>query len=291
MTPLLFAPALSALALSAQDPHAGHTMHPIQPPQAAADHAHHPAPAATPAPRAPALPHAADRFFDPAVMARARAGLLRENGDVRTTAVVVDRLEAGSVDGDGAWLVDAQGWSGGDIHRFWWKVEGEGDFDQGVDEAEVQALYSRAVRPFWDAQVGLRQDYRADAPDRTHAVLGVQGVAPGWWEIDAAAFLSTSGALTTRIEAEYDQRLTQRWILQPRFEADLSARDLPEEGVGRGLSGIEAGLRLRYEVRREFAPYVGVEWRSAQGGSRDHLRALDRAPDAFAVVIGLRAWR
>ena len=234
--------------------------------------------------------HAADLVFGAEAMAAARRTLVRENGDVRATAVIIDRLEAGFGDEDETWLWDVQGWSGGDINRFWWKSEGEGDFNGGLEEAELQALYSRAVSPFWDVQAGVRQDFRPDGEDTTHLVLGVQGLAPYWWDVDAAAFLSTEGDLTARVEAEYDQRITQRLILQPRLEIDLSASDIPELEIGSGLSSVEAGLRLRYEFRKEVAPYVGVEWSRAFGDTADHIEARGGEVDDTRVVVGLKAW-
>lgn len=278
---------------AAQDPHAGHDMGAASGPPdmpTSADNPGRPPEDPTPAGALSGPRHAADAFFPAADMARARELMRRENGDIRTTAVIVDRLEAGVGDGEETWLWDAQGWSGGDINRFWWKSEGEGDFDGGVEEVEVQALYSRAVTPFWDVQAGLRQDYRRHGEDATHVVLGVQGLAPHWWEVDAAAFLSTGGDLTARVEAEYDQRITQRLILQPRFEVDLSASDIPELGLGSGLTSIEAGLRLRYEIRRELAPYIGVEWSRALGETADLVEAAGGDSQDTRFVIGLRAW-
>lgn len=287
------------------DPHSGHAM-PIQ----ADPHAGHDmsGPAMAPPdvptsaddpgrPRLPPLPpsalsgpaHAADAIWGETAMTGARALLRRENGDVRATAVIIDRLETGFGDGEENWLWDVGGWTGGDINRFWWKAEGEGDLD-GEIEGEVQALYSRAVSPFWDVQAGMRQDFREDGEDPTHLVLGVQGLAPHWWEVDAAAFLSTEGDLTARVEAEYDQRITQRLILQPRFEVEASTADVPELGLGSGLTHVEAGLRLRYEIAKEFAPYVGVEWSRDLGDTADLTRAGGGEPEHTRFVIGLRAW-
>ncbi|WP_298746633.1 copper resistance protein B [uncultured Brevundimonas sp.] len=314
-------PAPAPAPAPVQDPHAGHAM-PAPPTPAAQDpdagqrppdadpHAGH-GPAATaggppdaptsaddpgrPAePPAPAAAfggpvHAADLVFGPEAMAASRRIVRAEHGDIRTTAVIVDRLEASFGDSGDAWLWDAQGWSGGDINRFWWKSEGDGEGGD-VEEAALQALYSRAVAPFWDVQAGLRQDIRADGPDATHLVIGVQGLAPHWWEVDAAAFLSTDGDLTARVEAEYDQRITQRWILQPRLGIELSAGDSPELGLGSGLSSVEAGLRLRYEVRREFAPYAGVEWSRAFGAAAEALEARGGEAEDLRLVVGLRAW-
>lgn len=305
----------------AADPHAGHDMAPAADPHAGHDmgqtpvadpHAGHdmsamaggapniptsvdavggrmvetPPPAAARA--APA--HAADLLFDPAVMAAARKQLLAENGDVRTTAVLIDTLEASFDDGEEGYSWNAQGWTGGDINRFWWKTEGEGAFDGKLHDAEVQALYSRAVAPFWDVQAGVRQDFRPDGDDTTHLTLGVQGVAPYWFEVSAAAFLSTDGDLTARAEAEYDQRLTQKWILQPALELEMSASDIPELEMGSGLTSVTAGLRLRYEIRKEFAPYVGVEWSRSFGDTADYAKARGDDVEATRFVVGIKAW-
>lgn len=276
------------------DPHAGHDMGgpsvggPPDVPTSADDEGR---------PRRPPLPpaalsgpaHAADAIWGADRMTGARDMLRRENGDVRATAVIVDRLEVGFDDGEEGWTWDVAGWIGGDINRFWWKSEGEGDFD-GEAGGEVQALYSRAILPFWDVQAGVRQDFRDDGEDPTHLVLGLQGLAPYWWEVDAAAFLSTEGDLTARVEAEYDQRITQRLILQPRVEVEASAADIPELGLGSGLTNIEAGLRLRYEIAKDFAPYIGVEWSRELGDTADFTRAAGGEPEHTRFVIGLRAW-
>ncbi|WP_333612368.1 copper resistance protein B [Brevundimonas bullata] len=280
---------------SAADPHAGHDMSgmaggasniPTSVDAVGGRMVETPPPAAARA--APA--HAADLLFDPAVMAAARKQLLAENGDVRTTAVLIDTLEASFGDGEEGYSWNAQGWTGGDINRFWWKTEGEGAFDGKLHEAEVQALYSRAVAPFWDVQAGVRQDFRSDGDDTTHLTLGVQGVAPYWFEVSAAAFLSTDGDLTARAEAEYDQRLTQKWILQPAVEVALSARDIPELEMGSGLTSVTAGLRLRYEIRKEFAPYVGVEWSRSFGDTADYAKARGDDVEATRFVVGIKAW-
>ena len=285
---------MSTMAPAQADPHAGHDMSTMSmgPPDVptSTDNPGRPPEDLVPAAALGGPTHAADLVFGPDAMVASRRTLVGENGDMRVTTVIIDRLEAGFGDGEETYLWDAQGWTGGDINRFWWKSEGEGDFDGGLEEAEFQALYSRAVKPFWDVQVGVRQDYRPDGEDTTHLVLGFQGLAPYWWEIDAAAFLSTEGDLTARVEAEYDQRITQRLILQPRFEIDVSASDMPELEVGSGLSSVEAGLRLRYEFRKEFAPYLGVEWSRAFGATADYIEARGGEVDDTRFVVGLKAW-
>jgi copper resistance protein B len=287
------------------DPHAGHGAAPADP------HAGHDMNAARGGPNIPtsvdavggrmvetpppavarsAPAHAADLLFDPAVMAAARKQLLAENGDIRSTAVLIDSLEAGFGDGADTYSWGAQGWTGGDINRFWWKTEGEGEIDGKLHEVEVQALYSRAIAPFWDVQAGVRQDFRPDGEDATHLTVGVQGVAPYWFEMGAAAFLSTEGDLTARFEAEYDQRITQKWILQPAIEMALSASDIPELEIGSGLTSVTAGVRLRYEIRKEFAPYIGVEWSRSLGETADYARARGQDPEDTRLVVGVKAW-
>ena len=157
-----------------------------------------------------------------------------------------------------------------------------------MDDAEIQALYSRAVAPFWNVQAGVRYDIEPDS--LAHGVVALNGLAPYWFEVDASAFLSEKGDVTARIEAEYELLLTQRLILQPRIEANLSAQDIPERETGAGLSTLDAGLRLRYEIRREFAPYVGVEWQSAFGETRDMIKAAGGEGDDIVFLVGLRTW-
>ncbi|MEJ6788136.1 copper resistance protein B [Brevundimonas sp. BR2-1] len=290
-TPTPAMPAAHDMSTMGQTP-AGHDMSGMAMPPDVPTSADNPGrPPETPAPSAATSgpTHAADLLFDPAEMAAARAQLRIEHGDARTTAVVIDQLEAAFGDDEEGYAWDAQGWTGGDINRFWWKSEGEGDFDGEVEEAEIQALYSRAFRPFFDFQTGLRQTYRPEG-DRTDLVVGIQGLAPYWFEVDAAAFLSNKGELTARAEAEYDQRITNRWIVQPRAEVVLSAEDIPELRIGSGLSSLQIGARLRYEFRKEFAPYVGVEWTKSFGNTADFLEADGRSSEDTRLVVGIRAW-
>lgn len=233
--------------------------------------------------------HAAELFYDPAEMARERENLREGTGGMRSSAFFIDRLEASFDDKSENYLWDAQGWYGGDIHRFWWKSEGDGAFDGELEEAELQVLYSRAITPYFDLQTGVRQTYRPQG-DRTDIVVGLQGLAPYWFELDAAAFLSNEGELTAGAEAEYDLRLTQRWILQPRAEVSVSVHDIPEFDIAAGVTNIEAGARLRFEFTRQFAPYIGVEWTSAVGGTRDLIEASGEDPDSTRLILGVRTW-
>jgi len=234
--------------------------------------------------------HAADAIWGADAMAPARTALARENGGMQVGMVMLERLEARipTEGGSEGYLWDAQAFYGGDINRLVIKTEGEGEFGGGIEDAEIQALYSRAIGPFFDLQAGVRFDPEPDT--RSHAVIGVQGLAPYMFELDAALFLSDRGDITARIEAEYDQRITQRLILQPRIEAELSAQSIPERGLGAGFTKVEPGLRLRYEIEREFAPYIGIEYEAKTGETADIARAAGEDPDGIKLLIGLRAW-
>ena len=231
---------------------------------------------------------AAEAIWGVDIMRASREQLAKENGGMTTLWVMADRAEYRVRDGKNGYLWDGQGYYGGDIDKFWFKTEGEGNFGEKIESAEVQALYSRAIVPFFDFQAGIRQDF---APrDRTYAVIGIQGLAPYLFEIDAAAFLSDRGDLTARMEAEYDQRITQRLILQPRAELNLAAQDVPELGIGAGIDTAELGIRLRYEFAREFAPYIGVEQEWKVGQSARYARAAGEDPNVTNYVIGIRFW-
>ncbi|MCJ7420298.1 copper resistance protein B [Sphingomicrobium astaxanthinifaciens] len=281
-------------------PHAGHAM---PDPQAADDpHAGHAmpgddkavpgaAPESAVPPRAFEGPrHAADLIYGEAAMAPAREQLHTGHDGLITGMVMLERLEARlpTEGGDTGYLWDAQGWYGGDLNRFVAKTEGEGAFEEGLEEAEVQALYSRAIGPFFDLQAGVRLDLEPET--RPHAVLGVQGLAPYMFHVDAALFLSDRGDLTARLEGEYDQKITQSLILQPRLEVELAAQDVPEAEIGAGVSKVEAGLRLRYEFVPEFAPYVGLDYEAKTGRTADLARAEGEDVAGLKLLLGLRAW-
>ena len=315
MSRLILAVALSALAapaLAQTDPHAHHMPAPPAstpasphaehddaghgaPPWAAApdphaahgDHAASPIAAASADAPAPPKDFAAERFYDPKVMAAARSQLRSEHGDIRWSQVMLESAERRLGDGDG------YGWEGrasfgGDINRLVLKSEGEGD-DHSLESAEIQALYARTIGPYFNLQAGLRHDFEP-GPSRTYGALGVEGLAPYWFEVGATAFLSQKGDLSARFEASYDLRITQRLILEPRAEIDVQAQDVPELGEGAGLSSAEIGLRLRYAVRQEFAPYIGLMHERKFGDTADFARADGESPSATRFVIGLRSW-
>jgi len=209
---------------------------------------------------------------------------------MRTGSVLIERLEARIATGGGkdGYVWDAQAFYGGDINRFVLKTEGEGEFGGELEDAEIQALYSRAISPFFDLQAGVRFDHDPDT--RGHFVIGVQGLAHYMFHVDGVLFLSDRGDLTARLEGEYDQRITQRMILQPRLEVELAAQDIPERGVGAGITKVEPGVRLRYELEREFAPYIGLEYEAALGKTAEIGRSAGKDPDGLKLLIGVRAW-
>ncbi|MCI3130915.1 copper resistance protein B [Phenylobacterium aquaticum] len=239
-------------------------------------------------PPPPPADRAADRFFPRAEMDQAVAQLRREHGAVITSKVMTNLAEFQARKGADGYRWDGQAWFGGDINRFVLKSEGEGTRGEGIEAAEVQALYSRAVGVYTDVQIGVRQDF--EPHNRTYATVGFESLFPYWFDIEGAAFLSNKGELLGRIEGTYDLRLTNRLILQPRAEFNLAAQDTLETRTGSGLSNAELGLRLRYEVRREFAPYIGVSWDRKFGKTADYARALGEDVKATSFVVGLRAF-
>ncbi|NTZ41720.1 copper resistance protein B [Altererythrobacter sp. SALINAS58] len=231
---------------------------------------------------------AADAIWGAEAMQASREALARDHGAMTMFWLQGDRVEYRARQGRDGYLWDVQGYYGSDLDKLWFKSEGEGAFGEEIESAEVQALWSHAISPWFDLQTGLRQDL---APiDRTYAVIGVQGLAPYLFELDAAAFLSGRGDLTGRVEAELDQRITQRLSLQPRAELELAAQDVPELGIGAGLDSAELGLRLRYEIAREFAPYVGVEQEWKLGRSADYARQEGEDRSVTSMVVGVRFW-
>ncbi|GGE39129.1 hypothetical protein GCM10011367_11940 [Marinicauda pacifica] len=233
---------------------------------------------------------AADEYYDTVEMDEARRQLQHEGGGTRHLFLQADRLEYQSNDGAPLLVWDAQGWYGGDLNRIWVKTEGEHSLaEDSIEGFEVEALYSRAITPYFDLQAGLRQDFDPDF-ETTYAVVGLQGLAPYWFEVDGAVYLSDLGDLTAGFEAEYELLLTQRLVLQPRAELSFSAQDVPELGLGAGLSSAEAGARLRYEIDRQFAPYIGVSWQEKFGKTVDFAQLEGEDTHSVSFVLGVRLW-
>lgn len=202
--------------------------------------------------------------------------------------VMIDKLELRNTDGLYPLVLDADAWIGYDLNKLWFKTEVE-YVDSGTEEAEVQFLYSRAIAPFWDLQVGWRRDIKPE-PNRDFLALGFRGLAPYLFDVDASLFIGESDQLNARLDAEYEYMFTQKWILSPEVELNLHTQDDEEVGIGSGLSDMELGLRLRYEVRREFAPYLGVNWTKKFGQTADFANEEGEKDSDVQIVIGVRSW-
>ena len=179
-------------------------------------------------------------------------------------------------------------WIGKDRDRLWLRTEGTSDGGH-LETGDVHALYGRAISPWWDLVAGVRQDVRPGTA-QTWAAFGVQGLAPYRIEIEATGYVGASGRTQLRLEAEHELLITNRLVLQPLIETELFGKDDPARGIGAGLSTIDAGLRLRYEIRRELAPYVGVTWHRTFFGTADHAEAAGTPTGGARAVVGLRCW-
>jgi copper resistance protein B len=265
-------------AAAALDPHAGHEMadEAVDPPEAGNDMP----------PDAP-REFAADRFFPQGDMNRARGVLRDEHGGALTYKIMGDRIEYTSQHGEDGYRWDGEAWFGGDIDRLVIKTEGESGDD--IEDAEIQALHSRAWDHVTDLQIGIRQDIEPN-PSRTYLALGFETLLPYWFEAEGALFVGERGQVLARLDGSYDFQLTQRLVLQPRAEVNFAAKDDSAVGLGSGLSDAELGLRLRYEIKREFAPYIGVSWERKFGDTADYARADGERAESTSVVVGLRAW-
>ena len=202
--------------------------------------------------------------------------------------VLLDRLEAWDADHGKGQAWEAQAWIGGDLSRLWLRSEGE-RVDGHTESADLEVLYGRSVSAWWDVVGGIRHDFQPGSP-QTWAAIGLQGLAPYKFEVQATAYLGESGQTAADIEVEYELLLTNRLILQPLVELEWHGKDDPQRGIGSGLGKVEAGLRLRYEFTRRFAPYVGVVYERAFGGTADLHEAAGEDTRDTRVVAGLRLW-
>jgi copper resistance protein B len=201
--------------------------------------------------------------------------------------VKLDQLEWSRVAGEGSTALEADAWYGKDYNKIWLKAEGEiagGDYD-----GRTELLWDHALTRWFNLQSGVRQDFGAGSA-RSWLAVGVQGLAPYWIEVEAAAYVGDAGRVALRLTAEYDWLLTQRLILQPEIDVDIYGEDDRENRIGAGVAETELSLRLRYEVQREFAPYIGVVWSRRHGDTAAFERAAGDDPDVLYFSLGLRAW-
>lgn len=260
------------------DPHAGHA----QPPAVT--------PAAEPSPNADApvtpIPPLTDEDRA-AAFPQDLHGHAVHDGAINTF-VLFDQLEwqAGGDARGVSW--DTKTWVGGDLNRVWIRSEGESSGGR-LEDAEAHVLYGRSFGRWWDIVGGVRRDFRP-GPAQTWGAIGIQGLAPQWFEIEGTLYIGKAAATLARFEAEYEVLLTNRLMLQPLVEINVFGKSLPERGIGAGLSTGEAGLRLRYEIRRELAPYLGVIWQRKFFGTADHARAAGDRIGGWRLAAGLRIW-
>jgi copper resistance protein B len=202
--------------------------------------------------------------------------------------VLIDSAELSWGDGEHGQNLDAQAWYGGDYNKVWLKAEGERTGGR-LESLRTEAVWDRAFAPFWSTQLGVRHD-TGGGGSRNWLAAGVRGLAPYWFDVEATAYARPGGEFAAQFDARYEVLFTQRLILEPQLEGNLYSRADPARGTGAGLSDIEFGLRLRYEIRRQFAPYVGVTWNRRVGSTADLARARGEDATTFRAVAGLRIW-
>jgi copper resistance protein B len=216
------------------------------------------------------------------------AAVMQMDDAARTSKVLFDQLEWRNTAQGNAAVWDAGGWYGGDHDKVWLRSEGE-HVGGTTQNARADLLWDHTFARWWSVQAGGRQDF-GGSPGRTWAAIGVQGLAPYWFDTEATFYVGEQGRTAVRLKSEYDLLFTQRLILQPEGEVNLYGKADPERRLGSGLSDLEVGLRLRYELRREFAPYIGVVWSRQFGGTADRVRESGGNPSEAQFVAGLRVW-
>lgn len=216
-----------------------------------------------------------------------------ESDEISVSKIIVDQLEYRAGDKENIQRWDIQGWLGTDYNKYWFKFEGDMPVGKSESDLELQTLYSLAVSAYWDMQFGARLDSidnGVNTDNRLLAVFGFQGLAPYWFDLEPAIFLDDDGNLSARMTGTYDLLFTQRLILQPRMEFNLSADDVPKFGIGKGLNDLQLGLRLRYEFTREFAPYIGIEWQKQYSNTANLTIADGGIVKDNSIILGLRLW-
>ena len=202
--------------------------------------------------------------------------------------VLFDELEIADSGGKEAIVWDGQAWVGTDTRRLWIKTEGQ-RMSSDRDEAELQLLYSRAIAPYWDLQVGYRHEFDPK-PSEDWAVLSVQGLAPYFFEVEGELFIGNGSQAELRFKAHYEFLITQRVVLTPNIELNMFREDDRQLGIRSGLSQLELGIRLRYEIRREIAPYVGLNWTQKLGNTADFAEAVGVDTHELQLLAGFRFW-
>ena len=220
-----------------------------------------------------------------AMTSQVQAGM---GDDPLLSKVMIDQFEQRFTNGSDPLVLEADVWVGKDLNKAWFKIDAE-YVDSTLEEFEFQALYSRAVAPFWDFQVGWRHNTQPK-PTTDWLALGFKGLAPYWFEIDGGLFIGDGGQVNVRVQAEYEIMLTQKWVLSPEATVNIYGQTDEEHEIGSGLSDTQLGLRLRYEIKREFAPYIGINWNQKYGKTADFARAAGAVTNDLQFVAGIRAW-
>jgi copper resistance protein B len=210
-------------------------------------------------------------------------------GDTQSsTSLLLENFEVVRSDGNTSGAYDLQSWYGRTYDRV--VLKAEGDIDDGqIADSRSELLWGHAITSYWDTQLGVRYD-NGDGPDRSWLAFGVQGLAPYWFELEVTGYLGENGRTAVRLDASYELLFTQKLIFQPRLEADIYGKNDTANGLGSGLAEVAAQIRLRYEIRREFAPYIGVEWARKFGKTKDLARAAGEDASNVSIVAGLRYW-
>lgn len=277
--------ALALLPVTAAAQHGEHQHPAAQPPPASpppTDHSQHGQPSGDLPPFIPRLTDEDRRAAFPDVGGHA------VHDEAVHSYVLFDRLEWQSGRGGDGLHWDTKAWIGRDRRRLWLRSEGGSDGGR-LESGSLDVLYGRAVTPWWEMVAGVRQDVRP-GPARTWAAFGVQGLAPYWIHVEVTGYLGAGGRTQLRLEAEHELLITNRLVLQPLVELELAGKDDLEREIAAGLSSMDVGFRLRYEVRREIAPYVGVTWHRTFFGTAAHARALGHPAGETRAVAGLRFW-
>jgi copper resistance protein B len=281
-------PVLSAqFAQSAED----HSQHRVEPNQAESvdPHAHHKPPeneAATASERAHVPPPPPSLVMESMSNER-MIELMQMEDDAALGMIAIDEIEWREVDDGQAQAWDAYAWYGTDYHKVWMKTAGE-RLD-GEATGRVELLWDRIFTPWWSVQAGVRQDFSA-GPSKTWVAIGVQGLTPYLFDIEATLYVGEEGRVAGRFSAEYDMRFTQRLVLRPHVELNAYSEDDTENAIGSGVSDVALGLRLRYELRRELAPYIGMQWEWKVGSTADLVSTSGQEAGETFFVAGLHAW-
>jgi len=211
-----------------------------------------------------------------------------ETSDPLLFSATVEQLERRQDERKDPLVLEGHAWLGYDLQKIWLDLDLE-YLDGELEELELQGLYSRAFSPYWDWQVGARYDHQPDL-ERTWIALGIRGLAPYFFESAATAFVGENGALAVRLKAEYEILITQQWILSPELRLDFYGQNDEQAATGSGLSSSDFGWRLRYEIRPELAPYIGVHWHRKYGNTADFARGLEYDGGDQQWVVGVRFW-